>query len=305
MESKTADYEIVENNNNEVTFELSVKTLPEVIDNRKEFFKSLDLTLEQFKGITLTDETVKDGKKTVANLRKAKDLIDTKKRSVKKEILKPYEEIEAFCKEANSRIDSVIEPITIQLNAFEEARIEKKQSDIDEFLNAELESLGKKNVAKFIAECEWFKNPQWINSTYAMSKIKSEVQSSIGKILNDLDVLAETLVDSTFKLIALETYKRTGDVSQTIQAYSKLAEQAEKTRQAIEEQKAQRTVTQEQKEEEESVPCPAEPKESAENTAEGKKLYRLEVELSKPLFDSLIAFLKQNGIHGRIIGISE
>ena len=109
--TENQDYEVVDEAQ-EVSFELSVQTKPKVTDNRESFFHYLDVKLEEYKGIALTEETVRQGKDTVATLRKMKDLIDTKRKAVKKEILAPYEEVEAFCKDANSRIDKVILPIS-------------------------------------------------------------------------------------------------------------------------------------------------------------------------------------------------
>ena len=168
--TENADYEVVREEQ-EVSFELSVQTLPKVMDNRDEFFKYLDLKLEEFKGIELTEETVKDGKATVAMLRKVKDLIDTKRKAVKAEILAPYAEIEKFCKDAASRVDEVIQPITVQLDEFEAKRIEQKKTEIDAFLEETLKGIEKTSVARFINACKFMWNPQGLNSTYAMSKV--------------------------------------------------------------------------------------------------------------------------------------
>ena len=288
MAEEIKDYEVV-NETQEVGFELSVKTLPEIIDNRKKFFGYLDVTLEQFKDITLTEDTVKNGKDTVAKLRKAKELIDTKRKDVKKEILKPYEDVESFCKEANRRIDAVITPITDQLDAFETKRIETKRGEIGDAWNDELMELNDPKLAKFIKNCTFTDNPQWLNATFTMSKVKKEIKAIIEKVRNDISVLAQTLVDESFKAVALTKYRETGDVSKTIQEYNWLLEQ----------RKAQETVAKAQPKAEEEAE-PETPRQIAMPSEVARFRYHLEVDMNESEFGCLIQYFKANNIHGLV-----
>ena len=283
--TENADYEVVREEQ-EVSFELSVQTLPKVMDNRDEFFKYLDLKLEEFKGIELTEETVKDGKATVAMLRKVKDLIDTKRKAVKAEILAPYAEIEKFCKDAASRVDEVIQPITVQLDEFEAKRIEQKKTEIDAFLEETLKGIEKPSVARFINACKFMWNPQWLNSTSAMSKVKKDVQTFVSKVLQDIDVMAQTLKIESYKAVALETYKATGDVAKTIQEYNRLVAVAEESRKALEEVQTRQSDAEE----------PQKP------VGELMYTYHFDVNMTEAQFGMMINWFKQNGIHGQMKG---
>lgn len=288
----TTEYEVV-NEVKEVGFELSVESLPVLVNNKEEFFKYLDSELEKYKDITLTEDSVKDGKATVAYLNNAKKAIDSKRISVKNEILKPYEEIESLCKDVKGRIDGVINPIKTQLDKFEADRIAEKQRQIDTFTKEQLAGIDKPSVVNFIMNCEWVANTSWLNATYSMSKIKKEIQDAIAKILNDIEVLSKTLVDDNIKAIALGVYKETGDVSKTIQAYNELLAQAEESKKAIEEMNRV-DVTKDTDSEPVTIPV-EEPQKPVE-----VKMYRydLSVDMTEAQFNTMIEWFKQNGIHG-------
>ena len=304
MEEKTkevtTDYEVVEEAK-EVKqtdkFELSVETLPVLVSNKEAFFKFLDTELEKYKGITLTEDSVKDGKATVAKLNNAKKSIDAKRISVKNEILKPYEEIEKVCREVKDRIDNVATPIKEQLDKFEADRIAQKREQIDTFTKEQLAGIDKPSVVNFIMNCEWVANTSWLNATYSMSKIKKEIQDAIAKILNDIDVLSKTLVDDNIKAIALGVYKETGDVSKTIQAYNELIAQAEESRKAIEEMN-RADVTKDTDSEPVALPVGATLK-----PVEVKVFrYHFSVDMTEEQFNAMIAWFKQNNIHGSMRG---
>lgn len=288
----TTEYEVV-NEVKEVGFELSVESLPVLVNNKEEFFKYLDSELEKYKDITLTEDSVKDGKATVAYLNNAKKAIDSKRISVKNEILKPYEEIESLCKDVKGRIDGVINPIKTQLDKFEADRIAQKREQIDAFKNEQMAGIDKPSVVNFIMNCEWVDNTSWLNATYSMTKVKKEIQDAISKILNDIEVLSKTLVDDNIKAIALGVYKKTGDVSKTIQAYNELLAQAEESKKAIEEMNRV-DVTKDTDSKPVTIPV-EEPLKPVE-----VKMYRydLSVDMTEAQFNTMIEWFKQNGIHG-------
>lgn len=304
MEEKTkevtTDYEVVE----EVKkveqvdkFELSVETLPVLVSNKEAFFKYLDTELEKYKGITLTEDSVKDGKATVAKLNNAKKAIDSKRISVKNEILKPYEEIEKVCREVKDRIDNVATPIKEQLDKFEADRIAQKREQIDTFTKEQLAGIDKPSVVNFIMNCEWVANTSWLNATYSMSKIKKEIQDAIAKILNDIEVLSKTLVDDNLKVIALGVYKETGDVSKTIQAYNELGIQAEESRKAIEEMNRADVTT-----DTDSEPVALPVGETLKPVEAKVYRYHFSVDMTEEQFNTMIDWFKLNDIHGSVRG---
>ena len=66
----------------------------EVHFNFDEISNYLDSTLEKYTGITITEETIKDGKKIIADLRKGKKSLDEFKKKTKKELTAPVKAFE-------------------------------------------------------------------------------------------------------------------------------------------------------------------------------------------------------------------
>ena len=285
MAENNVDYEVVQ----DVDFELSVQSLPVLIDNREAFFGSLNNKLDFYRNLEFTEETVKEGKATLATLNNAKKIIDAKRISVKKELMKPYEEVEKFCKEAQEKIDEVARPIKSQLEVFEQKRIEEKKQKINDCFEETLKGLETPNMVNFVRNCKFIYNPLWENASYTMSKIKAEIQSAVSKILNDIEVLKVTLTDDSFKILALDNYKVTGDAAQTIKVYTDLVASAKQT---------------------ETELSPVEPEPTAEDVTEKtekkaeatEELFfcKFECTVTGEQFRAILSFLHENNIHGKV-----
>lgn len=277
------EYEVVKTedvNAPEVSFELSVKTLPEVVNNKEAFMAYLDKTLEEYKGIVIADESeVTKGKKTVATLRKAKETIDTRRKEVKKELLQPYEEVENFCKSVNTRIDSVISPIVDQLVSYELKRTEEKKSLCEGILQDVIKPLDEK-MYQFINSCKFIRNPKWINVEYTPGKVRNEVQKTVSKILQDVAVMQKTFTNRSFATVASKTYKEEGDLSATLLVYKQLEDEAQKGGVVLD------TL---------EKPVDTDP-----TPNEGAKEYRFSITATPTQFKAVLAFLKENGIHGNV-----
>ena len=73
------------------------KQLPVIKANFDEVKESLNQSLEKYKGIIVTEETLQDCKKTQQDLSKVKNGIETFRKSVKKDMEVPIKEFEAKC----------------------------------------------------------------------------------------------------------------------------------------------------------------------------------------------------------------
>ncbi len=71
-----------------------LETKPAQINfNYDEISKHLDEVLKKYTGITITEETIKDGKKVIADLRKGKKSLDEFRKKTKKELTAPSKSI--------------------------------------------------------------------------------------------------------------------------------------------------------------------------------------------------------------------
>ena len=110
------------------------KQLPVITANFDEVKESLNQSLEKYKGIIVTEETLQDCKKTQQDLSKVKNGIETFRKSVKKDMEVPIKEFEAKCKELVSLIGEVEQPIKDGIVEFDNKRREEKKKQAIELI---------------------------------------------------------------------------------------------------------------------------------------------------------------------------
>ena len=76
--------------------------------NFEELKTALAAEMEKYTGIVYDDDSIADAKNTVAYLRKLKDSVEERRKEVKKECLKPYDDMEKQVKELTQLIDEPI-----------------------------------------------------------------------------------------------------------------------------------------------------------------------------------------------------
>ena len=147
--------------------------------------------------------------------------------------------------------------------------------------------LENQSLARFIDSCWFLRNPQWLNATYSMGKVQKDVQNTVSKVLKDIEVLSKTLTDQNCKLIALGTYRESGDVSKTIEVYNEILEERKVISKAIGDDA------------EKEPPKTEEPK-----TPMGEIVYtyHFDVNMTEEQFGKLIEWFKKNSIHGQMRG---
>lgn len=146
-------------------------TKNEINDNFDEVKSNLQAQLSAYKDIAFTEDTKKDAKETIANLRKDKKALQDKIKAVKIEYMKPFEAFNAKAMELIGMYDEPINYINEQVSAFEMKRLEEKKAIV------------KSLYEEIIPEEEWQKvlplnkiyNPKWDNATTSNKAIKEEL----------------------------------------------------------------------------------------------------------------------------------
>jgi len=131
----------------------------------------LNEQLELYRRMVFTEETKKDAKETVAQLRKEQKLFGDRVKDLKKEYMKPYEE---FFARANSLLKMYDEPIAFindQITAFEEQRIEAKKLTIQ----AIYEETIPEEEWQMVLPLKHIYNPKWENATFKEKDIRDEI----------------------------------------------------------------------------------------------------------------------------------
>ncbi|OSA84080.1 hypothetical protein B2H84_03045 [Clostridium botulinum] len=166
----------------------------EVNFNYDEISNHLDSVLKKYEGIIVTEETIKDGKKVVADLRKGKKSLDEFRKKTKKELTKSVTEFENQCKELGKKFDEVINPINEQAEQFEIKRKEEKLEEV-------------KKVIKIVCELKHIENlpldEKYLNKSMSLKAIREDLISVANNILLQRAALKanEDLIKSRIEVV--------------------------------------------------------------------------------------------------------
>lgn len=185
--------------------------------NYKEIEEQLEIVLQKYKGLVFTDETVKDCKKTIADLRKGQKSLDDFRKETKKKLSEDITAFENDCKILYKKFDEVIDPLKEQADYFEEQRKQWKFIEVSKVLEEikELYELNEKYGNKLIIQDEY------LNSSKSISKVKEH----LSVIANDLRT-AQRQEESNITLIKETVQKSNTDneLNMLVDNYTRLAE---------------------------------------------------------------------------------
>jgi len=245
--------------------------IPELIKfNNEELIKELTEKLGHYNNLTYTDSEIKTAKTDRATLNKFKAAIETRRKEIKSQCLKPYEDFEGKVKQIVKMIDQPILAIDGQVKAFEEKVKTDKGTEIEEFYFAAIGDL----ITLLPLAKIW--NDKWLNAATTMKSIKEDIKSAIDRVNDDLEIL--TNIESDFSLQVKDVYLRTLNLSTALQERTRLEDQKAKQEaydkaQAI--KREQENIESERRESERLIKA-----EIDEKAAEEKRL-NVELEISE------------------------
>ena len=207
--------------------------------NNEELKTEIAAKMEEYKGLVFTEETIKDARKDRANLNKLKNAFEDERKRIKKLCMEPYNRFEQQVKEVTGLIDEPIRLIDSQIKEVEQAKKEQKRKDVEELFT----TIGFQSFVSL--EDIW--DEKWLNATVSLTKIEEQMKTLMYRIGDDV-VTLHSLPEFSFE--AMETYKKTLDLSQAIKEGQRLADiqkrkaehEAEMERQRMEEEERQKKV---------------------------------------------------------------
>ena len=141
--------------------------------------------LKKYNGLVYSEDSIKEARADRASLNKFKDAIENKRKEIKRQCLKPYEDFEAKIKDIVAMIDKPIAKIDSQVKNFEQLKKEEKLTGIKTFY---ADRVG--NLAELVPFEKVF-NQRWLNATYKGSDIEKEIMDLFCKVESDLQVITE------------------------------------------------------------------------------------------------------------------
>lgn len=198
--------------------QLEIKTpqFPATIEfNFDELKAELTAALAKYKGLTYTDDQIKEAKADRASLNKFRDAIEAKRKELKKTCLTPYEDFEKRVKELTALIDAPIAEIDVQIKAADEKKKAAKKEQLLAFWENNVNSECKKYFAFNDVFCE-----KMLNTTVSLQSAKEMIIEVVIKAENDLKVIAD--IAEKYRAAALDAYLKSKSLSDAVQTAKKL-----------------------------------------------------------------------------------
>lgn len=212
-----------------------LQAFPAVIEyNHEELKSELSEQLQKYKNIVVTEDSIKEFKADKANLNRLKTALEDKRKEVKKQCLQPYENFEKNIKELVMLIEEPIKVIDSQLKEIENKKKEEKANEIEKIY---YENIG---VFEPLVPLSKVFNSKWLNTTYKLNDIISEIKELKIKLESDLQIIEG--LNSEFEQQIKDKFFETLDISKALQENTRLKEFKEK--QKMMEQQKERQVRQ-------------------------------------------------------------
>lgn len=168
----------------------------------------LETKLADYENVVFTEDTKKDAKACVAELRKEKKEFQDRVKELKKEYMKPFDEFFAKTVEISDMYDVPICRITEQIEDFEQKRIEEKRKRCREIYDKYIDGYADKLPYEKVA------NPKWDNATYTEKMIKDDIFNAIGGYTTAFDVVTSMTIE--FAEDAMKLYLNTFDIQRVV-----------------------------------------------------------------------------------------
>jgi len=109
--------------------------------NFEEINKALDSHLEKYQGLVISESEIKDAKEIRAYLNRLKCQIDDRRKQVKAEFCKPYDDFAEQVKVLTGKIEKCSREIDVQIKSFEDQAKKEKYNTIKEWWETECVTL--------------------------------------------------------------------------------------------------------------------------------------------------------------------
>lgn len=197
---------------------------------------------ERYAGIVVSEDDIALAKKDLAELRKIREEVESRRKSVKKEWAKPYEQFEAEVKDALKIIDAPIIAIDKQIKDYAEKEKAQKKEKVKELYEQEIG-----DYREFLP-LESIFDEKWLNKSVSEKDILFDLNSRKTQVITDLDSIRA--LGSEFEDEVIKAYKVSGNqLSAAIKRNSDLISAKQMAEQRAKEE-AERKAEAEQKKEE-------------------------------------------------------
>lgn len=195
--------------NNIVPVEVK-KSLGTIQDNLDAVEASIRERVAEYKNMVVTEDSIKDAKQVVAEIRKEQKALDDSRKAIKKEWMAPYNALESRMNKVIKLYDEPIKAIEAQRMVFEEDRKEAKRKAIADIY----EKADKGEHADWL-KLEALFDDRWLNATYSEKNIRRDIEDAFARL--DISISSIKAMESEFEYAGLDVLRKTGDFQRAVQ----------------------------------------------------------------------------------------
>lgn len=270
-----------------------IKALEPVKFNYEQIKQELTTKVENYKSIVYTEETMKEAKSDRANFNKLAKALSDEKTRVKNIVLEPFSFFEKQCNELIELAKDASNHIDTQVKAFEQ---QVKDEKLKQIMNFFIENVGD---YKDLIDFDKIFNERWLNVTYKMEQIETDILHIFTKTKTDMNVIDSQFQDESInKQVKMEYFTQIASPSVLTLAILKGNNIIENNKK-LEELKQKEESTQNITESEQKITnCPQNITKNVENVTESEELQTLDfrVHVTQRQKFALREFLKANNI---------
>lgn len=171
-----------------------IKALEPIKFNYEEIKGQLAEQLKRYNNVVYSEETIGLAKTDRATLNKVKKAINDEKIRIKNLLLEDYTvNFEPKCKELMEMIENVSNKIDNQVKGFEE---KAKNEKLQEIMKYWIDNVGEFND---LIDFDLVFNQSWLNVTYSMNKVETDINHIFEKTKMDLSTLDATVTNPTIR----------------------------------------------------------------------------------------------------------
>lgn len=201
------------------------KSLGTIESNLDAVKASIESYIKDYENYAVSEDTIKDSKQLVSDLRKQQKALDDERIQIKKDWNAPFTEWEKKAKDVIALYDKPILLINDQLLKFEEDRKSKKRADIRVAYVEVVAAIDMNNELEDYCPIEKIYNSKWEKASASMKSIKEEIQQKLEAVGMQIDTIRS--MESEFEDKGLEEFKKTLNLQSAVQLMNQYKKQKE------------------------------------------------------------------------------
>lgn len=201
------------------------KSLGTIESNLDAVKASIESYIKDYENYAVSEDTVKDSKQLVSDLRKQQKALDAERKHIKKDWNAPFTEWEKKAKDVIALYDKPILLINDQLLKFEEDRKSKKRADIRVAYVEVVAAIDMNNELEDYCPIEKIYDSKWENASVSMKSIKEEIQQKLEAVGMQIDTIRS--MESEFEDKGMEEFKKTLNLQSAVQLMNQYKKQKE------------------------------------------------------------------------------